>query len=330
MTNEVDYIDVPARLEAIPAAWRSQPCLMQVPVVPANGLSIHKSQSLTIKHTVKGCVEGIFAHGHLYTMVSRCTDPVHFELVGLPPQDLLDEVATAWAAAGLHVNKCFRDACTVTGEWHYTDCAGNDATVNTQSRLVPKAIPGRTSSVQLRTVEELVRPQAQAASVYQNLLWWISEADRSSSRQIRDADGAMRPCSPPAFQGMDGKPIFPTDPDGEHEKWWLTDAQRRASAGAIANSPLQLDEAIEPDDVDQQCDEDARSDSDRSSISGHCGGESSDAATGAEPASELADQAPAAFSQRNAVVHEGEALPLWSRPDCMYHTWACCVHAIII
>eukprot|EP00973_Karenia_brevis_P065935 9165456-Karenia_brevis.AAC.1 len=61
---EIDFVDVEGKAETLPCQWRSLPCLIQVLVVPAYALSIHKSQSLTIKHVVKGCLEGIFAHGH--------------------------------------------------------------------------------------------------------------------------------------------------------------------------------------------------------------------------------------------------------------------------
>ena len=83
-------------------------------------------QALSIKHLVLGCLEGVFALGQVYVLFSRVTDPLHLALVGrhydvcsmshprshdapavfyvhiivrgLPPADLLEEVAAAWEA----------------------------------------------------------------------------------------------------------------------------------------------------------------------------------------------------------------------------------------
>lgn len=45
-------------------------------------------------------LEGCFAQGHVYVLVSRVTDPGNFALVGLPPYDLLDDLAKALAREG--------------------------------------------------------------------------------------------------------------------------------------------------------------------------------------------------------------------------------------
>ena len=50
--------------------------MLQLSVVPAYALTIHKTQALSIKHVVCGCLEGIFAWGQLYVLMSRVTDPV--------------------------------------------------------------------------------------------------------------------------------------------------------------------------------------------------------------------------------------------------------------
>ena len=68
--------------------------MLQFTLQPAYGLSIHKVQSLTIVHKVLGCLEGVFAHGQIYVLISRVTDPQNFHAVGLPA-DLLDAVAEA-------------------------------------------------------------------------------------------------------------------------------------------------------------------------------------------------------------------------------------------
>ena len=235
LANEVDFIDVEAKFEMIAGMWRSQPGLVQVPLVPAYALSIHKSQSLTIRHVVKGCLEGIFAHGHAYTMTSRSTDPLNFEFVGLPPADLLDEVAAAWAAHGLDVDACFRKACSVTNEWRYT-AYGHDPIKGVRARLAAKMIAGRPLKVHLRTLAEILRPQAQAAQVYEDLLTWIDAADTASQM-----GGA-----PPPFEREGGGPIFPVDENGEPAKWWLTDLQLALGAETLRRQPLCIDEAVEP------------------------------------------------------------------------------------
>ena len=235
LANEVDFIDVEAKFEMIASMWRSQPGLVQVPLVPAYALSIHKSQSLTIKHIVKGCLEGIFAHGHAYTMTSRSTDPLNFEFVGLPPTDLLDEVAAAWAAHGLDVDACFRKACAVTDEWRYT-AYGHDLTNGVRARLAAKTIAGRPLKVHLRTLAEILKPQEQAARVYEDLLAWIDAADGASQKG----------CAPPPFEKEDGEPIFPSGDDGEPAKWWLTDLQLALGAETLRRQPLCIDEAVEP------------------------------------------------------------------------------------
>ena len=91
MLIEVDYIDVKPRRETILSS-RGHPALLQEPIVPAYALTVHKCQSLTIRHATQGCIEGIFASGQFYTMVTRATDPRLFQLIGLPPVDLLDKV----------------------------------------------------------------------------------------------------------------------------------------------------------------------------------------------------------------------------------------------
>ena len=47
--------------------------MVQLPVGPAYGLVLHKVQSLTIADKVLGCLQGIFAHGQVYVLISRVT-----------------------------------------------------------------------------------------------------------------------------------------------------------------------------------------------------------------------------------------------------------------
>eukprot|EP00973_Karenia_brevis_P078811 10937961-Karenia_brevis.AAC.1 len=75
--------------------------MLQLQVVPSYALTGHKVQALTIKHTVRACLEGIFAWGSMYVMFSRVTDPRDLRLIGLPPLDILDQVAEEWLRLGL-------------------------------------------------------------------------------------------------------------------------------------------------------------------------------------------------------------------------------------
>ena len=110
--------------------------MLQLTVQPAYCLTIHKVQALTLRHVVGGCLEGKFALGQIYVLWSQVTDPTLFHAVGLPPADLLDDVAKAWAAADLDVDACLRAAANVTGEWSYTDApSGVDPCINVRGRL---------------------------------------------------------------------------------------------------------------------------------------------------------------------------------------------------
>ena len=93
-------------------------------------------QALTIRHDVHGCSQSVFALGQLYVLRSRVTNPKLFKAVGIPPADLLDEVAAAWSAAGHGVDACFDDAAEVSGHWLYKHApAGTDPCSNARSKL---------------------------------------------------------------------------------------------------------------------------------------------------------------------------------------------------
>ena len=47
-----------------------------------NPSEVHKTQALSIKHVVRGCLEGVFAMGQVYVLISRVVDPRHLELIG--------------------------------------------------------------------------------------------------------------------------------------------------------------------------------------------------------------------------------------------------------
>ncbi len=65
---DVDHIDVQVRPETLRS--RGEPVILQLPLVPCYALTIHKTQSLSVKHIVRGCLEGVFAFGQVYVLVS--------------------------------------------------------------------------------------------------------------------------------------------------------------------------------------------------------------------------------------------------------------------
>ena len=115
-------------------------------------------------------------------------------LVGLPPKDLLEDVAKAWRAAGMNVDECFKNAVSVTGEWTYTPGDGPIA-----DRITPKWSSEQTIPLKSRTIAEVLNPQPQASTVIHNLLDWIDRVDLASQR------GSPRP----AFMTLNGEDIFP-------------------------------------------------------------------------------------------------------------------------
>ena len=78
----MDFMDLGARQETLNI--RGEPILLQLCVVPAYALTVHKTQALSIKHLVLGCLEGVFALGQVYVLISRVTDPQNFSLLGIP------------------------------------------------------------------------------------------------------------------------------------------------------------------------------------------------------------------------------------------------------
>ena len=63
--SDIDTIDVQARQETLKV--RGEPQLLQLPIVPAYALTIHKTQALSIKHRVNGCLEASFPRANLST-----------------------------------------------------------------------------------------------------------------------------------------------------------------------------------------------------------------------------------------------------------------------
>jgi len=207
MYPDMDHMDVTSRQETLTNVI-GQPVVLQISLVPAYALTVHKVQALSIKHFVRGCLEGVFAQGQVYVLVSRVTDPRNFELLGIPPVDLLEEVAEAWRAAGMDVVECLHRATEVTCEWVYTP---GDSEI--RDRLRPKFISEHTVPVRARKLAEILNPQPRASIVIRKLLDWIDRVDIASQRSEP---------RPPFATPAEG-PIYPEDGD----PWWLTELSRR-------------------------------------------------------------------------------------------------------
>ena len=172
----------------------------------------------------------------MYVLVSRVTDPQNFQLIGpqraprekaekapretpretpprrgLPPADMLDEVAAAWREAGFNVEECLQRCATVTREFVYTPGGHGDL----RRSFTPKFNRQHSVSVKHKTLAEILNPQPRAASVFHRLLDWIDRVD------IASQTGAPKP----DFETDEGEPIFPEDDD----PWWLTDVSRRVA-----------------------------------------------------------------------------------------------------
>ena len=258
-------MDVEPRLEGLKGC--SGAAVFQLPLQPAYGLTVHKVQALTIAHVVRGCLEGVFAAGSLYVLISRVTDPRNLELIGLPPADLLDDVAEELLRRGVDVNAFFKAACTVTKEWIYTDAPNGrapGAARDVRSRLRPRLEARRRIPLKLRTLKETLEPQPAMTAVISRFLEWADREDAALHSGL----------PPPKFEALDGAAIFPTN----GEEWWLTDVQLRKEKAAeivIEDGPPSGDEGqdqeplVLPDDGSSESMEDDGTDSSEGAAHDH-------------------------------------------------------------
>ena len=114
----------------------------------------------SLRHIVRGCLEGVFAFGQVYVLISRVTDPVNMQLVGLPLMDLLTEIYAAWQAAGHDPVECLRRCATVTGDFVY-----HPGPQDPRDRFTPRCVKERTVPVVARDLSEMLNPQPRAAAV---------------------------------------------------------------------------------------------------------------------------------------------------------------------
>ena len=75
-------------------------------------------------------------------------------MIGVPPWDIIEEVAMAWAHAGLDVASCMRRCAEVTGEFVYVEKESR-----LQKRLMPKILNVKTIPVRHRSLAEILDPQ---------------------------------------------------------------------------------------------------------------------------------------------------------------------------
>ena len=279
--------------------------LVQLALIPAYALCIHKVQALTLPHDVRACWEGFFAHGSAYVSASRCTDPANFQLVGLPPKDLLDDVAARWLSLGLDVNDCMQAAVSVSGEWRYRparDGRSRSAAVDVASRLERTWAAGRTIPIKHRTLEETLNPQPEMATVMEGFMEWV---DRENANLH-----AGLPSHP--FETPSGEHIFP-DPESGSE-WFLTDVQQRlkpevrqrraTNAGNDDDGPDSDEDDAAQEEDDCEASHGSSGDSDTSGVT-DLDDDKSD-----EP-DELAPRECNSFSHA-ARRHEGAPLSFWN------------------
>ena len=93
----------------------------------------------------------------VYVLISRVTDPRNFHLIGVPPRDVLEDVAAALIADGVDVDQFFENACKVTGEWEY-----DRSKARLVDRLQQKFSNERSVPLRFRTLAEMLNPQPEA------------------------------------------------------------------------------------------------------------------------------------------------------------------------
>jgi hypothetical protein len=254
----LDFMEINVRHE--PLYFKgSSVAFVQLPLIPSYALVGHKVQAMTMTGIVRGCLEGVFAQGHVYVMVSRVTDPKNFRLIGLPPKDLLHDVVSAWEKAGLDVDDCFAAAVAVTGEWTYKSAIEEP---NLLARFVPVMKTWQTVPVRHKTLAEILNPQPKAAAVVHEMLKWMDRVDIASQAG----------CPPPACVATDGSPIIPD----ESTLWWLTELERRRQPPSGEDSTKRDPEEGPP--------------SDGESLEGRSGESGSEGAWDSAPSVNLSDE----------------------------------------
>ena len=98
------------------------------------------------------------------------TDPNNFELVGIPPVDMISAVASALRAAGLDPEEFLRKSCDITREFAYDPTAAEDI----RDRIKPRFQSQKLLPVKNRTLEEVLDPQPKCSKVLKDIKHTIS------------------------------------------------------------------------------------------------------------------------------------------------------------
>ena len=213
--------------------------MLQLSIVPAYALTIHKTQALSIKHIVRGSLEGVFAFGQVYVLISRVTDPANLELIGLPPKDIIEDLSAAlykkfkelgFEKPYAECDAFFKKCTEVSKEWEFDN--GSQYAKPICERFSRRRMSERTVPMVHKTLKEVLNPQPIASEVLLRLLKFIDRVDVCSQ------NGEPRP----EFTTEDGSKIFPSagDPD---ELWWLTELSRRKYEEGMAKDLLLEDGA---------------------------------------------------------------------------------------
>ena len=82
--------------------------------------------------------------------ICSLTGSGNFELLGIPPVDLLEEVVAAWEQAGLNAIELLQRSCEITREFTY-----EPSFPTLRERLRPRFISNRMVPVKNRTLKEV-------------------------------------------------------------------------------------------------------------------------------------------------------------------------------
>ena len=99
----------------------------------------------------------------MYLPPPRGTDPKNFELVGVPPKDIVSSLAVALRRANCDYDEIFQRCIGVSNEWNYNATCNS----NVAERFSQKNIRQRHVPLTHETLEEVLNPQpvAQKACV---------------------------------------------------------------------------------------------------------------------------------------------------------------------
>ena len=87
----------------------------------------------------------------------KVTDPRNMLLAGVPPKDLIEDVAQALIGHGIDVDKYFEDACKVTRDWEY-----DRSKARVLDRIQQRYNHERSIPLKRRSLAECLNPQPEA------------------------------------------------------------------------------------------------------------------------------------------------------------------------